>query len=122
MPASTANIGSDRNDAPQIFTNTVTVNGALTANGGVTNTTGAQSLKTTATNGPVGVATLSGGTVTVANTAVTANTAIFLGRRSVGGTAGALFVSAITAGTSFVITSTSGTDTSVVAYQIVTLT
>lgn len=117
-----AAIGSDRNDAPQIFNSTVTVGGALTANGGVTNSTGAQSLKTTASNGPVGTAVLVGGTVTVTNTSVTANTAIFLGRKVTGGTTGALYVSLITAGTSFVITSTNAADTSTVAYQIVTLT
>jgi hypothetical protein len=110
-----AAIGKDRNDAPQWFTNTVQVDGALAANGGVTNGTGAQSLKTTATNGPVGTATLVAGTVTVANTSVTANSAIFLGRKTPSATAGnngALYVSAMT----------NAADTSVVAYQIVTLT
>jgi len=65
-----------------------------------------------------GVATLVGGTVTVSNTSVTANSRIFLTAQSDGGTPGFLRVSARTAGTSFTITSSSGSDTSVVAYQI----
>lgn len=65
-----------------------------------------------------GTATLVAGTVVVSNTSVTANSRIFLTTQSVGGTAGFLVVSARTAGTSFTILSSSGTDTSVVAYQI----
>lgn len=71
------------------------------------------------TNLRMGTATLVGGTVTVANTSVAANSRIFLTAQSVGGTAGALAVTARTAGTSFTITSTSGTDTSTVAWMIV---
>lgn len=70
------------------------------------------------TNKLMGTATLVGGTVTVNNTAVKANSRIFVTRQSTGGTAGAVGVSTRTAGTSFTITSTSGTDTSVVAYII----
>jgi hypothetical protein len=70
------------------------------------------------TNCKQGTATLAAGTVTVNNTSVTANSRIFLTAQSTGGTPGALRISARTAGTSFTITSTSGTDTSVVAYQI----
>lgn len=65
-----------------------------------------------------GVATLVGGTVVVSNTSVTANSRIMLTSQSDGGTPGFLRVSARTAGTSFTITSSSGTDTSVVAYEI----
>lgn len=65
-----------------------------------------------------GTATLVGGTVTVANTSITANSIIWLANKTIGGTAGALFISAKTASTSFAITSTSGTDTSVVQYYI----
>lgn len=69
-------------------------------------------------NGKQGVATLVGGTVTVSTTSVTANSRILLTTNTVGGTAGFLVVSARVAGTSFTILSSSGTDTSVVAYQI----
>lgn len=69
-------------------------------------------------NAKQGVATLAAGTVTVANTSVTATSRIFLTSQSDGGTVGFLRVSARTAGTSFAITSSSATDTSVVAYQI----
>lgn len=70
------------------------------------------------TNAKQGTATLVAGTVVVANTSVTANSRIFLTAQATAGTAGALGVSARTAGTSFTITSTSGTDTSLVAYEI----
>lgn len=69
-------------------------------------------------NAKQGTATLAAGTVTVANTSVTANSRIFLTAQTSGAAPGALRVSTLTAGTSFVITSTSGTDTSVVAYEI----
>lgn len=69
-------------------------------------------------NSKQGVATLVGGTVTVANASVTANSRIFLSTQSPGGAVGHPYVSARTAGTSFTITSTSGTDTSTIAYEI----
>lgn len=65
-----------------------------------------------------GLATLSSGAATVLNANVTANAVIRLSYAARGGTAGAVFVSAITASTSFVITSTSVIDTSVVYYEI----
>lgn len=70
-------------------------------------------------NATLGVATLVGGTVTVNTTEVTANSRIFLTAQDTGGTPGALRVSARSAGTSFTITSTSGTDTSTVAWFLV---
>lgn len=66
-----------------------------------------------------GVATLVGGTVVVSDTATTANSRIILTCQTPGGTPGFLRVSARTAGTSFTILSSSGTDTSVVGYYIV---
>ena len=71
------------------------------------------------TNARMGVATLVGGTVTVANTSVTANSRIFLTAQTSGAGPGALRVSARVAGTSFTVTSSSGTDTSQFAYLIV---
>lgn len=69
-------------------------------------------------NAKQGTATLVAGTVTVPNTSVTATSRIFLTIQSPGGAVGSPYVSARTAGTSFTITSTSATDTSVVAYEI----
>lgn len=72
-------------------------------------------------NARMGTATLAAGTATVANTSVTANTRIWLSAQTNGasGTPGALRVSARVAGTSFTITSSSATDTSIVAYLLV---
>jgi hypothetical protein len=69
-------------------------------------------------NAKQGVATLVAGTVTVANTSVTANSRIMLTTQTPGGTAGFLVVSARVAGTSFTILSSNAADTSVVAYEI----
>lgn len=67
----------------------------------------------------MGTATLVGGTVTVTNSAVTANTRIFLTSQADGGTPGFLRVSARSVGTNFTITSSSGTDTSTVAWILI---
>lgn len=67
----------------------------------------------------IGTAVLAAGTVTVANTSVTANSRIFVTSNADGGTVGFLRVTARTAGTSFVITSSSPLDTSTVAWMIV---
>lgn len=70
-------------------------------------------------NARMGTATLVAGTATVSNTSVTATTRIFLTAQTSGAAPGALRVSARTAGTSFTVTSTSGTDTSQFAYFLV---
>lgn len=70
------------------------------------------------TNARMGTATLAAGTVTVSNTSITANTRIVVACKTPAGTPGALFVNAVTVGTSFVIKSTSSTDTSVVGYVL----
>lgn len=72
-------------------------------------------------NAKMGVSTLVAGTVTVSNTSVTANSRIFITAQSLGTVAipQGLAVTTITASTSFVITSASATDTSVVAWMIV---
>jgi hypothetical protein len=66
-----------------------------------------------------GQATLVGGTVNVANGAITNLSQIRLLTTTPGGTVGAPFISALTPGTGFTIKSTSATDTSVIAYEIV---
>lgn len=73
----------------------------------------------TGTNSKIGTAVLVLGTVTVANTSITANSRIFLTSQVDGGVIGSLRVSAKTVGTSFVITSSSAVDTSTVAWMIV---
>lgn len=67
----------------------------------------------------LGVATLVAGTLVVSTTQVGATSRIFLTCQVPGGTPGFLRVSARTAGTSFTILSSSGTDTSQVAWMIV---
>ena len=62
-------------------------------------------------------ATLSAGTVTVANTAIKSTNKIIFNRSTLGGTPGHLSY-AINAGTSIVFTSSSGSDTSTIVYQI----
>lgn len=71
------------------------------------------------TNKRMGQATLSGGTATVSNTSVTANTRIFLSHANTGGTLGHLYISARVASTSFTITSSSATDTSTVNWLLI---
>lgn len=68
----------------------------------------------------MGIATLAAGTVTVSTTAIKSNSRVFLTIQDPnGGTPGAVYVSARVASTSFTITSTSGTDTSQVAWLII---
>lgn len=69
-------------------------------------------------NAKQGTATLVAGSVVVANTSVTANSRIFLTSQADGGAPGFLRVSARVAGTSFTVTSSSGTDTSTFAYEM----
>jgi hypothetical protein len=65
-----------------------------------------------------GTAVLVAGTVTVSDTNVTANTIIIASEQTAGGTQGTLRTTR-TAGTSFTLTSTSGADTSTVAYLLI---
>lgn len=71
-------------------------------------------------NAKSGTFTVNGTTaVVISNTSITSSSRIFLTAQVSGGTPGALYVSAISAGTSFSIKSTSGSDTSTGAYFIV---
>lgn len=67
----------------------------------------------------VGTATLVGGTVAVSESRVTASSVILLTCQTPGGTPGWLQVSTRTAGTSFTILSSSGTDTSTVGWLLI---
>ena len=69
-------------------------------------------------NARMGTAVLAAGTVTVANTSVTANTRIFLTGQSALN-AGELSISVRTAGTSFTIVSSNAADTRTVAYLLI---
>jgi hypothetical protein len=72
------------------------------------------------TNGaPEGVATLVAGTVTVSTVEVRSTDIILLTRSVSGGTTGQLTAGSIVSGTSFQISSSSGSDTSIVYWQIV---
>jgi hypothetical protein len=70
-------------------------------------------------NCKVDTAVLVGGTVTVSNTSVTANSLILLTTQVAGGVQGILSIGTVTAGTSFDINSSSVADTSTVGYMIV---
>lgn len=74
----------------------------------------------TGTNASIGTATLSGGTVTVSTTAVTASSKIFLTDVTTGSltNVGSPTVGTVTAGTSFVINSTNPLDASLVNWII----
>lgn len=67
-----------------------------------------------------GNATLVAGTVTVTNATVTANTAILHSVKTAGGTPGTVGYSVVS-GTSFTLTSSSGSDTSVINYKLIEL-
>ena len=69
--------------------------------------------------GSMGQATLVAGTVTVSNTSVTTASRIFLSVHSIGGTAGVITLGTVTAGASFVINSSSSSDTSTINWLII---
>lgn len=99
--------------------------GDITATNGnlVLGTAGNKIEITTGANASAGTATLASGTVTVNTSAVTANSLIFLSRKSIGSTGanplGLLVVGTITAGASFVINAVTEADaTSVVATDV----
>lgn len=71
------------------------------------------------TNKRMGVSTLVGGTVTVSNTSVTASTRIFTARQTAGGTLGHLSIGTVVPATSFIINSSSATDTSIIAWLLI---
>lgn len=64
-----------------------------------------------------GLVALVAGTTTIADTLLTSNTRIFVTNNLSGGTPGRLDITARTNGVNFVITSTSGTDTSAIAWM-----
>jgi hypothetical protein len=105
---------------------TLLVNTGLRASGGVAlfdtdvkvNVVGNGIYVKEGSNATMGRATLVAGTVTVSTTKVTAVSEIFFANNVPGGTVGLVRVSARTAGTSFVLTSSSAADTSTYAWLI----
>lgn len=98
--------------------------GAITATNGnlVLGTAGNKLSIATGANASIGTsAAMTAGTITISTTAVTASSKIFLTANTLAGTPGTLSapVASITAGTSFVITSSSNTDTSTVNWLII---
>tara|TARA_R110000868_G_scaffold410412_1_gene698382 strand:+ start:548 stop:1993 length:1446 start_codon:yes stop_codon:yes gene_type:complete len=71
------------------------------------------------TNQRAGTAVLVGGTVTVTNSTVTANTLVFISRKTAGGTPGTSETWTVSAATSFTITSNNALDTSTFAYFLI---
>ena len=82
------------------------------------NTAGNKLNIATGTNASVGTGTLSSGTVTINTTAVTASSIIQLQLTSCS-SCGTIYVGTVTAGTSFVVTSTNGSDASTFNYIII---
>ncbi|HVG17715.1 MAG TPA: hypothetical protein VNI02_01585 [Blastocatellia bacterium] len=70
-------------------------------------------------NASMGVAVLVGGTVTVNNTLITANSRIFLTPQNASGTPGFIYISARVVGTSFTILSSDPADTRSIAWLII---
>lgn len=105
-----------QNDAGTNETTIDKTDGSINTNGNIKmNIAGEGIYVKEGTNARMGLATLVGGTVTVANTGVTANTRIFYSIQTLGGTQGFLRTTR-TAGTSFTITSSSSLETSTVAW------
>lgn len=86
---------------------------------GITQAAGGLFSISSGTNQRAGDATLVGGTVTVSNTTVTANTKIMLTRHTSGGTIGTATTYSVSAGTAFTITSDNILDTSVFTYVLI---
>jgi hypothetical protein len=93
--------------------------GALQISGSLgLNTAGNKLNIATGSNASVGTGTLSSGTVTINTTAVTASSIIQLQLTSCS-SCGTIYVGTVTAGTSFVVTSTNGSDASTFNYIII---
>ncbi len=74
-------------------------------------------LETADAGSAFGNATLVAGTIAVANTLVTADSIVVVGRKTIGGTVGNMSYT-VSAGVGFTITSSNALDTSVVSYHI----
>jgi lysophospholipase L1-like esterase len=104
---------------PTFPTGTITVQDLATSQTVTNKTIGDKLRGTVAANSGFGTQALTAGTATVSNTSVTAASLIFVTSVVDGGTPGFVRVTARSAGVSFTITSSSGTDTSTIAYIII---
>lgn len=96
-----------------------TFSGTITSNGNLTMAAGVLLSITSGTNQRAGDFTLVAGTKTVSNTTVTANTRVYLTRKTSGGTIGMSITYTLSAGTSFTATSDNILDTSVYSYLLI---
>lgn len=96
-----------------------TFSGTLTANGDVTMAVAKKLSITSGTNQRAGNLTLVGGSQTVNNTTVTANTIVLLTRKTSGGTIGTAITYTVSAATSFTVTSDNVLDTSTFSYLLI---
>lgn len=121
-------IGNSTGDS--IVSGDLLVTGNYSSNGNITLNNGNITLSSagdklniaTGTNASIGTsAAMTAGTITIATTAVTVGSQIFVSHNTPGGTPGILSVpeASIVAGTSFVINSTSSSDTSTVNWLII---
>ncbi len=103
------------------FGGTTTPDDAVEVEGNIELVTAGNKIKiATGSNASAGVSgAMTAGSITISTTAVTANSLIFLTHATVGGTKGILSVGTITAGTSFVINSSSASDTGTVNWLII---
>lgn len=90
-----------------------------TAGGGINFSTAAVLSMASGTNQRAGNASLVGGTVTVSNTTVTANTVVILTRKTSGGTIGTAITYTLSAGASFTVNSDNILDTSTFSYMLI---
>jgi len=117
-PVSDKQPNGDRATIGQIWCDKKNLNAYILTGYSTNPATAGASVWTQIGNSGIGSATLSGGTIAVSNTNITANDKVFVTRSAVGGTPGFLSVS-IAAGTSFTITSSDPGDASTVNYFIV---
>jgi hypothetical protein len=103
------------------FTGTATAGAYYASTGAVDVATAGFGLKVaTGANAKLGTGSMNGGSAVVANTSVTANSYVFITDTSAATTnVGALTVTALSAGTSFTVKSTSALDASTFNYFIV---
>jgi hypothetical protein len=114
-----ASDGAPTNNLYRTFDNKLATDQDLTCGGDFSLTALGKTIKVKeGSNAKMGATALTAGAATVSTTAVTASSRIFLTCNTPGGTPGFLRVSARTAGTSFTITSSSGSDTSTVAWLL----
>jgi hypothetical protein len=121
VTSQTANL-SEWSDNTGTVLSSVDANGNINTNKNINLSSGSKLNIATGTNASIGTATLSSGTVTVNTTAVTTNSIILLTYQNCS-SCGTPYISnrvaTSTIGTSFTITSTNGSDASLIAYQII---